>query len=154
MKKTLPVMPASARDAEAARLAGLTVSPQLELADLQSAIREGLLAFSCAAGLLVIGEMMQAEVAQVVGLKGRHDPERMAERNGSAAGSVVLGGSSVPVRRPRAVLVGGGEINRARTAPSAPTAARSSSASSIARTATNSCAASVWAGCARAVRSR
>jgi len=111
VNKKLPVMPASARDEEAARLASLTVSPHLELGDLESAIREGLLAFSCAAGLLVIGEMMQAEIAQVVGPRGRHDPDRVAERNGSAAGSVVLGGRTVPVRRPRAVLVGGGEVN-------------------------------------------
>jgi transposase-like protein len=111
MGKKLPVMPAQAREEEAARLASLTVRPVLELAELQSAIRDGLMAFSCAAGLLVIGEMMQAEVAQVAGPKGRHDADRVAERNGSAPGSVALGGRTVPVRRPRAVLVDGGEVN-------------------------------------------
>jgi transposase-like protein len=111
MNKKLPVMPAAARDREATRLAGLSVSPVLDLGELQAAIRDGLLAFSCAAGLLVIGEMMQAEIAEVAGPKGKHDPARVAERNGSAAGSVVLGGRTVPVRRPRAVLVEGGEVN-------------------------------------------
>lgn len=68
------------------------------------------MAFSCATGLVVIAEMMEAERTQVVGPRGRHDPDRVAERNGSAPGSVVLGGRMVPVSRPRATLVGGGEI--------------------------------------------
>ena len=46
------------------------------------------MAFSCAAGLVVIAEMMQEELNTVVGPKGRYDPERVAERNGSAPGSV------------------------------------------------------------------
>jgi putative transposase len=111
MDKKLPVMPARAKAEEAERLASLTVSPVLELGELQAAIRDGLLAFSCAAGPLVIGEMMQSEIAEVAGPKGKHDHSRQVERNGSAAGSVVLGGRTVPVRRPRAVLVEGGEVN-------------------------------------------
>ncbi len=109
-KKKLPVMPAVGRDLEAARLAKLSVQPSLVLAELEGAIREGLMAFSCATGLAVIAEMMEAERTQIVGPKGKHDPGRTAERNGSAAGSVVLGGRTVPVRRPRAVAVEGGEI--------------------------------------------
>ena len=42
------------------------------------------MAFSCAAGLVVIAEMMQEKLNTVVGPKGRCDPER----NGSAPGSV------------------------------------------------------------------
>ncbi len=81
------------------------------MADLQGAIKEGLMAFSCATGLVVIAEMMQEELARVVGPKGKHDPDRVAERNGSAPGSVVLGGRTVPVRRPRAVRTdGSGEV--------------------------------------------
>jgi hypothetical protein len=50
-------------------------------------------------------------LARVVGPKGKHDPERAAERNGSAPGSVVLGSRTVPVRRPRAVRTdGSGEV--------------------------------------------
>ena len=109
-KKKLPVMPAVARDLEAARLAELSVQPRLVLAELEGAIREGLMAFSCAAGLAVIAEMMEAERTQIVGSKGKHDPDRVSERNGRAAGSVVLGGRRVPVSRPRAVRVEGGEI--------------------------------------------
>ncbi len=111
MNKKLPVMPAAARELETARVATLSVRPDLPLAELQGAIKEGLMAFSCATGLVVIAEMMQEEVARVVGPKGRHDPARVAERNGSAPGSVVLGARTVPVRRPRAVRTdGGGEV--------------------------------------------
>jgi transposase-like protein len=103
-------MPAAVRELEAARVATLSVQPMLALADLQGAIREGLMAFSCAAGLIVIAEMMQDELTGVVGPKGKHDPDRVAERNGSAPGSVVLGSRTVPVQRPRAVRSDGGEV--------------------------------------------
>jgi transposase-like protein len=111
MKKKLPVMPATARDEEAARVAGLSVQPRLALAELEGAIREGLMAFSCATGLLVVAEMMEQERTAIAGPKGKHDPDRIAERNGSAPGSVVLGGRRVAVSRPRVVAVeGAGEI--------------------------------------------
>jgi len=103
-------MPAAVREAEAARVAGLCVQPRLALAELEGAIREGLMAFSCAAGLVVIAEMMEEERTRIVGPKGRHDPVRTAQRNGRAAGSVVLGGRRVPISRPRAVAVDGGEL--------------------------------------------
>jgi putative transposase len=104
-------MPAAKREVEAARVAGLSVQPRLPLAELEGAIREGLMAFSCAAGLVVIAELMEEERTRIVGPKGRHDPDRTAERNGSAPGSVVLGGRRVPISRPRAVAVdGGGEL--------------------------------------------
>jgi putative transposase len=111
MNKKIPLAPAAPREAEAARLARLPVQPYLNLADLHGAIKEGLMAFSCAAGLVVIAEMMEQELALVVGPKGKHDPDRVAERNGSAPGSVVLGSRTVPVRRPRAVRTdGSGEV--------------------------------------------
>ena len=111
MNKKIPLAPAMPREVEAARLAKLSVQPSLTMADLQGAIKEGLMAFSCATGLVVIAEMMQEELARVVGPKGKQNPERVAERNGSAPGSVVLGSRTVPVRRPRAVRTdGGGEV--------------------------------------------
>ncbi|HSS11323.1 MAG TPA: IS256 family transposase [Acidimicrobiales bacterium] len=104
-------MPAETRDEEAARVAGLSVQPRLPLAELEGAIREGLMAFSCATGLLVIAEMMEEERTRVAGPRGKHNPDRTAERNGSAPGSVVLGGRRLPVSRPRAVRTdGGGEV--------------------------------------------
>lgn len=62
---------------------------------------EGLMAASVAIGLDVLGQMMQGEVAGLAGPRGRHDPERTHVRHGSEAGSVVLGGRKVPIRRPR-----------------------------------------------------
>ena len=62
---------------------------------------EGLMAASVAIGLDVLGQMMQTEVTGLAGPKGRHDPDRTHVRHGTEAGSVVLGGRKVPVRRPR-----------------------------------------------------
>ena len=44
---------------------------------------------------------MAQGVTALAGPKGRHDPDRMAVRHGTEAGSVVLGGRRVPVQRPR-----------------------------------------------------
>ena len=80
------------------RLAG-KVSDQLEV--FASQMREGLLAASVAIGLGVMGELMEGEVTEVAGPKGRHDPDRAANRHGTEAGKVTLGGRRIPVRRPR-----------------------------------------------------
>lgn len=108
-KKKVPVVTLAERD-DAAVLAGLPAEATVALGDIAGAIREGLLAFSCSAGLLVVQQLMAEEITAKVGTKGRHDPQRAATRNGSAPGSVVLGGRSVPLRRPRATLTGGGEL--------------------------------------------
>lgn len=80
------------------RLAG-KVSEELEL--FASRMREGLLAASVAIGLEVMGELVDAEVTDVAGAKGKHDPGRRANRHGSEDGKVTLGGRRIPVRRPR-----------------------------------------------------
>jgi putative transposase len=49
----------------------------------------------------VLHELVEAEVDEVVGLKGRHDRERSAVRHGHERGEVTLGGRRVPVSRPR-----------------------------------------------------
>ncbi|MCP4088166.1 MAG: IS256 family transposase [Actinomycetia bacterium] len=82
----------------AQRLAG-AVDVQLEA--FASTMREGLLAASVEIGLGVMGELIEAEVTEVAGIKGRHDPDRSAYRHGSEDGKVTLGGRRVPVRRPR-----------------------------------------------------
>ena len=103
-------MTVAARD-EAARLAELPAEATIALQDLAGAIQDGLMAFCCTAGLAVVSEMMAAEITEKAGPKGRHDPDRTATRNGSAPGSVVLGGRTVPVRRPRATMTEGGEVH-------------------------------------------
>jgi putative transposase len=107
--KKLPVVTVAHRD-EAARLAELPAEATVALQDVAQAIKDGLMAFCCSAGLAVVAQLMEAELTDKVGPKGRHDPERVATRNGSAPGSVVLGGRSIPVRRPRATKTQGGEV--------------------------------------------
>ena len=79
------------------------------LATFAEHVREGLLAASTAVGLEVMAELMQAEVTDLAGPKGRHDPDRTATRHGTEPGSVTLGGRRVPVRRPRVRTVGNDE---------------------------------------------
>jgi len=76
------------------------------LATFAEHVREGLLAASTAVGLEVMAELMQAEVIDLAGARGRHDAERTHTRHGSEAGSVTLGGRRLPVRRPRVRSVG------------------------------------------------
>jgi putative transposase len=90
----------------AERLAG-TVSDQLEA--FASKMREGLLAASVAIGLEVMGELIDAEVTELAGPKGRHDPDRSAYRHGTEDAKVTLGGRRVPVRRPRVRSVADGD---------------------------------------------
>jgi transposase-like protein len=84
---------------------------QLALGELAGAAKEGLLALSVGVGLGVLTELMAEEVDDVVGPKGRHDPERVAVRHGHEDGSVTLGGRRVPVQRPRVRATdGSGEV--------------------------------------------
>jgi hypothetical protein len=76
------------------------------LATFAEHVREGLLAASTAVGLEVMAEMMEAEVTEIAGVKGRHTPDRRASRHGSERGSVTLGGRRLPVTRPRVRTVG------------------------------------------------
>jgi putative transposase len=95
------VSPASVAGGEAPA-EGLPERVREALGELAGAAREGLLALSVGVGLGVLHELMEAEVEEVVGLKGRHDAERVAVRHGHEGGEVTLGGRRVPVRRPRA----------------------------------------------------
>lgn len=85
--------------------AGAVESPlpaeiQDALGELVGAAREGLLALSVGVGLGVVHELMELEVTEVVGPKGKHNGERTAKRHGHEDGSLTLGGRRVPVRRP------------------------------------------------------
>jgi hypothetical protein len=71
------------------------------LGDLAGAAKEGLLALSVGVGFGVLHELMEPEVDEVAGPKGRHDPDRSAVRHGHEGGEVTLGGRRVPVGRPR-----------------------------------------------------
>jgi putative transposase len=62
------------------------------LARFAEHMREGLLAASVAVGLDVMAELMEAEVTDLAGPKGKHNPARTAKRHGSEHGTVTLGG--------------------------------------------------------------
>ncbi|MGH2883286.1 MAG: IS256 family transposase [Solirubrobacteraceae bacterium] len=92
--------------AEVVTAATATESPlptqiQEALGELVGAAREGLLALSVGVGLGVVHELMELEVSEVVGPKGKHNPERTAKRHGHEDGSMTLGGRRVRVSRPR-----------------------------------------------------
>jgi putative transposase len=86
--------------AEASELP-LPAEVQEALGELVGAAREGLLALSVGLGLTVVHQLMEREVDEVVGPKGKHDPDRAAKRHGHEDGSMTLGGRRVPVGRPR-----------------------------------------------------
>jgi putative transposase len=72
------------------------------LGELAGAAKDGLMALSVGVGLGVLHELMEVEIDEVVGPKGKHNPDRTAVRHGHEAGEVTLGGRRLPVSRPRA----------------------------------------------------
>jgi hypothetical protein len=99
------------REQVGAQELGLPPRVQEALGELVSSAKEGLLALSVGVGLGVLAELMEEEVDDVVGPKGRHNPERSAVRHGHESGEVTLGGRRVQVERPRVRAVdGSGEV--------------------------------------------
>jgi putative transposase len=80
---------------------------QEALGQLVGAAREGLLALSVEVGLGVLGELLEQEVEEIVGPKGKWNRERAAVRHGHENGEVTLGGRRVGVERPRVRTAGG-----------------------------------------------
>ncbi len=80
------------------------------MADIAGAACGGLLAMGVAAGLVVMQTLFEAEISQVCGDKGTHNPDRVAVRYGSGKGSVTLGGRRLEVDRPRARTLDGYEV--------------------------------------------
>jgi len=74
---------------------------QEALGQMVGAAREGLLALSVSVGLGVLGELLEEEVCELVGPKGKWNPDRTAIRHGHEDGEVTLGGRRVGVKRPR-----------------------------------------------------
>src|SRR3954451_333656 len=79
---------------------------QAALGELVGAAREGLLALSVGVGLRGVHELMELEVTEVVGPKGKHDPDRTGNRPGHEDGSMTRGGRRVQVSRPRVRAAG------------------------------------------------
>ena len=102
MQETVSVAPAVT-----AQEAVLPRRVQEALGELVGAAKEGLLALSVATGLGVLAELLEEEVDDVVGPKGKRNPDRTAVRHGHEAGEVTLGGRRVAVERPRVRTVDG-----------------------------------------------
>jgi transposase-like protein len=101
VKCTVPV-------AEATRDEGvLPERVQEALGQLVGAAREGLLALSVEVGLGVLRELLEEEVEELVGPKGKWNRDRIAVRHGQENGEVTLGGRRVQVKRPRVRTVDG-----------------------------------------------
>ncbi len=99
-----------AEKADATQLPELAEEVRLALSEAAVSAREGLLAMSVATGMQVMVAMMEAEIAELAGPMGKHNRQRSAFRHGTASGSVTLGARRVPVTRPRARGVNGGEV--------------------------------------------
>jgi hypothetical protein len=70
------------------------------LAVFAAHMTQGLLACSTALGLEVMAELIDVEVVELAGPKGKHNPQRVAMRHGTQPGTVTLGGRRLGVRRP------------------------------------------------------
>ena len=109
MSKKVPVVKITTPHA-AAELAGLPLEATVAMADVGAAMRQGLLAFSTAAGLVVMRQMLDAELAGIVGVKHAKLDERVGNWHGTTTGQVVLGARKISVERPRGRYVDGGEV--------------------------------------------
>lgn len=109
MKKKLPLV-TIAEPEEAAALNGLSLETTVALADLASAVKDGLLGFCADVGLVVMRQMLDAEMTIRVGAKHAKLTERSANWHGSTTGPVVLGGRQLSVKRPRGRTTDGREV--------------------------------------------
>jgi transposase-like protein len=93
-------------------VADLPLEATVALAEVAGAIKDGLLAFASATGLVVMFQMMQAELTGRIGEKHAKIPteERIGNWHGTTKGSVVLGGRTLTTERPRGRTTEGSEI--------------------------------------------
>lgn len=113
MKKTVPNLRLVTEADTAEARTQLSVGLAEVFGDIAAVAREGLLAMSVAAGMAVMQAMLDEEVEQLVGPRGRHNAGRTAVRHGRERGSVELGGRRVEVTRPRARSLEGSEVRLA-----------------------------------------
>lgn len=109
MGKRIPVI-SVAEPAAVARLGSLPLEATVALADVAGSIKDGLLAFASATGLLVMRQMMEAELRERIGPKHARIPEGAGNWHGSARGTVVLGGRRGPASWPRGRTSDGTEV--------------------------------------------
>jgi len=79
----------------------VAVSLPVSLTDIIDGVSEEIERLAGQAGLLIMREVTDAEVASLAGPKGRHDPDRRVFRWGEQAGYAVLAGAKVQLQHPR-----------------------------------------------------
>jgi len=111
MKKKVAVVKVAEAE-EAARVADLPLEATVALAEVAGAVKDGLLAFASATGLVVMAQMMHSELTGRIGEKHAKigAAERVGNWHGTTKGSVVLGGRTVTTERPRGRSTEGTEI--------------------------------------------
>jgi putative transposase len=110
-KKTKPAALASTEVDPGLPVWALPESVQIAMIDLAETAKEGLLALAVGTGLQMMRVLMDEDVIQLAGPKGKWDPDRTAVRHGTDDGQVTLGGRRVPIRRPRVRAAdGSGEV--------------------------------------------
>jgi putative transposase len=109
VSKKVPVVKIATPDA-AGELTGLPLEATVAMADVAAAMRQGLLAFSTAAGLVVMQQMLTEELTAIVGPKHAKLADRVGNWHGTTTGQVVLGSQKITVPRPRGRFVDGGEV--------------------------------------------
>jgi putative transposase len=108
VKKKVPVV--NVAEVETANLAGLPLEATVALADLAGAVKEGLLGLCADVGLMVMAQMLDAEMTARVGPKHAKIAGRQANWHGTTDGPVVLGGREMTVVRPRGRTIDDKEI--------------------------------------------
>ena len=88
----------------------VAVELPVSLAEVIDGVSEEIERLAGAAGLLIMREVMDAEVASLAGPKGEHDLQREAFRWGHQAGYAVLGGAKVGLEHPRVRSRNGREV--------------------------------------------
>jgi putative transposase len=81
----------------------------VQLGDIAQMCRDGLMAVAVEAGLATALAMMHEEAEVLCGGWNARDPERTAQRGGTTATSVTMGGQRLPIRRPRVHAVEDGQ---------------------------------------------
>ena len=79
--------------------------------DLREVLQEGLLSFCTAAGVTTLYAVMAEDVVNVVGVKGKHSPDRKAYRHGFEITIITIAGANTPILRPRVRTIDGKQVN-------------------------------------------
>jgi hypothetical protein len=95
MKKKVPVVDVAPAE-EAARVTDLPMEATVALAEVAGAVKDGLLAFASATGLVVMAQMMNSEMESRIGPK--HASSRPTSVSGTGTGPPAVRSSSADAR--------------------------------------------------------